>query len=151
MILHRFEHVDDVVKLPYFGGARGQVLEIRQRKDGTIFSRILTDDVKDEILKEEGISQKQRQTTTTVKPVFPLESPANRNPEDMSFESNLISIQNAAASLVALQEHFKNRGNLTRDQQREYAANLEKLGVSAQKLAQIQQETGDDFRLLFDG
>lgn len=132
--------------MPYYGGAQGQILEIRQRKDGTIFSRILTDDAKEDIIREEGIDLEKLQRITTIKP----EIPTTKKPE-ISFENNLLAIQNAAADLVSLQEQFKVNGNLTRDQQKQYAASLEKLGVSAQKLAQIQQETGDDFRLLFDG
>lgn len=132
------------VLLPYYGGAQGQVLEIRQRKDGTIFSRILTNDAKEEIIKEEGIDlEKLQKKSTTVAP----EVTTSRT----SFESSLLSIQNAAADLVNLQEQFKAKGNLTREQQKQYAASLEKLGVSSQKLAHIQQETGDDFRLLFEG
>lgn len=147
-IFYRFDDdIDHKVRLPYYGGAQGQILEIRQRKDGTIFSRILTNDAKEEIIKEEGIDlEKFQRASTTVKP-----EPTTTASSENSFEKNLLSIQRAAAELVTLQELFKTNGNLTKEEQSQYAASLEKLGVSAQKLAQIQQTTGDDFRLLFDG
>ena len=70
-------------------------------------------------------------------------------PEE-TFEYNLKTIQKAAAVLVNLQHNIKSAGKLTDDDQKLYSENLEKLGVSAQKLAHIQSDTGtDDFRLLF--
>lgn len=121
----RFEQVDDSIKLPYIGGARGQVLEIRQRPDGTIFSRILMDDQKTE---EPEIVE----TSTAI-----------------SFEDSLAQIQRAAAELVTLQQAFKENGELSSTQRRKYSDSLEKLGISAQKLANIQGE--DDYKILLEG
>jgi hypothetical protein len=129
----RFEHVDDSVRLPYIGGARGQVLEIRQRPDGTIFSRILMDDSK----KDENDAVHYSKL-------------ANVKEEPNTFESNLHSIQQAAADLVGIQEIFKQQGKLSSEQKRKYTQSLEKLGVSAQRLANI-QGTDDDIRTLLEG
>lgn len=69
-----------------------------------------------------------------------------------SFQKNLKDIQAAASQLVTLQQNIKLSGTLTEADRRSYAENLAKLGVSAQNLAQIQQEGGEeDFRLLFEG
>jgi hypothetical protein len=111
--------------LPYIGGARGQVLEIRQRPDGTIFSRILMDDVKTE--EPEIVEQ----------------------PTTISFEESLAEIQRAAAELVTLQQAYKQNGELSSNQKRKYSESLEKLGISAQKLANIQGE--DDYKILLEG
>ncbi|KAG5678114.1 hypothetical protein PVAND_007814 [Polypedilum vanderplanki] len=126
-----FEEVDDSVRLPYIGGAKGQVLEIRQRPDGTIFSRILMDDLK----KEEDKSI--------------IDIATIRKKEENSFENNLLAIQQAAADLVAIQEAFKENGELTNEQRKKYSQSLEKLGVSAQKLANIQDDE-DSLRLLLE-
>jgi hypothetical protein len=120
--------------LPYIGGAKGQVLEIRQRPDGTIFSRILMDEVKTDIKKED---------------LDALESTKGLVKPELSFEDSLASIQRAAAELVSLQKSFKENGGLSDDQKRQYAVNLEKLGISAQKLANVQED--DDYRLLLEG
>lgn len=73
--------------------------------------------------------------------------------DDMnSFQENLTSIQKAASELVNLQQAIKSSGKLTEEDKFKYAENLEKLGVSAQNLAHIQQSGDqDDFRLLFEG
>ncbi|KAJ6640693.1 hypothetical protein Bhyg_05624 [Pseudolycoriella hygida] len=103
---HRSDPEELVTNLPFYGGAKGQVLQIRRNSDGTI--------------------------TTEVE--------------------NLANIQKAASELVALQQTVKNSGKLTEADRAKYATNLEKLGISAQNLAHIQQNGDqDDFRLLFQG
>lgn len=75
-----------------------------------------------------------------------------KSDEQDSFYFNLQEIQRAASELVDLQDKVKKTGVLTNEGQKTYADNLEKLGVSAQRLAHIQKETSvDDFRLLFEG
>lgn len=72
--------------------------------------------------------------------------------EMSTFQQNLLEIQRAASQLVSLQQNIKLSGRLTDTDRRLYSENLEKLGVSAQNLAHIQQAGGqDDFRLLFEG
>lgn len=73
--------------------------------------------------------------------------------KDMSsFQKNLKDIQAAASQLVTLQQNIKLSGTLTEADRKSYAENLAKLGVSAQNLAKIQQDGGEeDFRLLFEG
>jgi hypothetical protein len=122
------------VRLPYIGGHKGQVLEIRQRPDGSIFSRILMDEVKPDLKKEDF--ETLENTKGLVKP-------------ELSFEDSLASIQRAAAELVSLQQSYKESGEFSDSQKRKYAENLEKLGISAQKLANVQED--DDYRLLLEG
>lgn len=123
----RFEHVDDAVRLPYIGGAKGQVLEIRQRPDGTIFSRIIMDDDESEATT----------TTTTAAPI-------------LTFEDSLAEIQRAASELVRLQQAYKENGELSTAQRKKYSESLEKLGISAQKLANVQGED-ESLKLLLEG
>lgn len=70
-------------------------------------------------------------------------------PEEVSFEESLAAIQRAAAELVTIQQTYKENGGLTEAQKKKYTENLEKLGISAQKLATVQDD--DDYRLLFEG
>lgn len=136
----RFEQVDDSVRLPYIGGAKGQVLEIRQRPDGTIFSRILTDEPKGDIKRQSEYDPFQN-----TRALADLASQREEN----NFETSLASIQEAAQELVNLQEIFKEQGRLTTDQKKVYSQSLERLGVSAQKLANF-QGTDDEIKLLLE-
>lgn len=128
--------MDDSVRIPYIGGARGQILEIRQRPDGTIFSRILMDESKNDFKRDTDFD--------------PFQNARAEQPQENSFESNLASIQQAAADLVTIQEIFKEQGRLTIEQRKIYSQSLEKLGVSAQKLANI-HGTDDEIKLLLEG
>lgn len=118
---------DELISLPFYGGAKGQVLQIKRGTDGS---------VKSEIVKQDA--------ATVAKDIT----------DDMSsFQLNLESIQKAASELVTLQQNIKlSGGKLTAEDRKVYAENLEKLGVSAQNLAHIQEASGkDDFRQLFEG
>ena len=132
----RFEQVDDSVRIPYIGGARGQILEIRQRPDGTIFSRILMDETKNDFKRDTDFD--------------PFQNARAEQQQENTFESNLASIQQAAADLVTIQEIYKEQGKLTSEQRKIYSQSLEKLGVSAQKLANI-HGTDDEIKLLLEG
>lgn len=119
------------------------MLQIKRNPDGSVISEIVkqptavapsldpivTDSVATSIA---GVGQIQRDMST--------------------FQQNLLEIQRAASQLVTLQQNIKLSGRLTEVDRRMYADNLEKLGVSSQNLAHIQQSGGqDDFRLLFEG
>jgi hypothetical protein len=110
------------------------VLEIRQRPDGTIFSRILTDEVKTDLKKQDFDGADNTKDIAV---------------PEVSFEESLASIQRAAAELVQLQQTYKENGRLSDAQKKKYSESLEKLGISAQKLANVQDD--DDYRLLFEG
>lgn len=110
------------------------MLEIRQRPDGTIFSRILAEEIKSDLKKEDFEA---------------LEHTKGLSKPEPSFEDSLAAIQRAAAELVSLQQTYKEFGRLTGVQKRRYAESLEKLGISAQKLANVQDD--DDYKLLFEG
>ncbi|XP_052860902.1 uncharacterized protein LOC128267968 [Anopheles cruzii] len=146
----------DVLKLPFYGGARGQILEIRKNSDGTVVSKILRGDDDDMELKvqqvsEEAAATKQQQQTPEEEPLATSDEDVKQS--EQSFGDYLLKIQHAAASLVSLQETVKKTGRLSADQKRVYAENLEKLGVAAQKLAHIQQADDEQdaaIRFLFD-
>lgn len=81
-----------------------------------------------------------------------IEEQIDENEEEASFDYNLKAIQKAATELVNLQQSVKLTGKMTPEAEQLYAIQLEKLGVSAQKLAHLQKTTGhDDFKLLFQG
>lgn len=117
------------------------MLEIRQRPDGTIFSRILTDETKSDYKRETDFDPFQH-----TKALVDLSNQKQEN----TFESNLASIQQAAADLVSFQEIFREQGRLTNEQRKKYTQSLEKLGVSAQKLANL-HGSDDEIKLLLEG
>lgn len=122
---HRSSADDDLISLPFYGGGRGHVLQIKRNANGQVVSEV----------------------------VAQAKEASNEVRRDMSsFQKNLKDIQAAASQLVTLQQNIKLSGTLTEADRRSYAENLAKLGVSAQNLAQIQQAGGEeDFRLLFEG
>lgn len=121
---HRSDADEELISLPFYGGAKGQVLQIKRKPDGTVTSEVVKQN-------EENNEYKNDMT---------------------SFQQNLANIQKAASELVSLQQNIKLSGRLTDTDHKIYAENLAKLGVSAQNLAHIQQSGGqDDFRLLFEG
>ncbi|XP_053675834.1 uncharacterized protein LOC128726074 [Anopheles nili] len=143
----------DVLKLPFYGGARGQILEIRKNSDGTVVSKILRGDDEDMELKVHHMGDEPQPGLKPSSIEQALEaSDEDIKGADQSFGDYLLKIQNAAASLVSLQETVKKTGKLSSDQRKVYTDNLEKLGVAAQKLAHIQQSDDDQdaIRFLFD-
>lgn len=97
------------------------------------------DEIKDNFKREDLDALDQ--TKALVKPITKKIEP--------TFEDSLITIQRAAAELVNLQEAYKENGRLNDDQKKKYSESLEKLGVSAQKLAHV-QDNEDDYRQLFE-
>uniref|UniRef100_A0A182NIZ0 DUF4774 domain-containing protein n=1 Tax=Anopheles dirus TaxID=7168 RepID=A0A182NIZ0_9DIPT len=143
----------DVLKLPFYGGARGQILEIRKNSDGTVVSKILRGDDDDMELKVHQVADEAAAAVRQPAIEQALEaSEEDLKGTDQSFGDYLLKIQNAAASLVSLQETVKKTGKLSSDQRKVYTDNLEKLGVAAQKLAHLQQADDDQdaIRFLFD-
>lgn len=123
---HRSDTDDELISLPFYGGGRGHVLQIKRNANGQVVSEVVAQ------TKEESLTEVHREMS--------------------SFQKNLKDIQAAASQLVTLQQNIKLSGTLTEADRRSYAENLAKLGVSAQNLAQIQQAGGEeDFRLLFEG
>lgn len=109
------------------------MLQIKRNPDGSVISEI--------------VKQSAPQLTSDSAAV-----PGDVRKEMSTFQQNLLEIQRAASQLVTLQQNIKLSGRLTDTDRRLYSENLEKLGVSAQNLAHIQQSGGqDDFRLLFEG
>uniref|UniRef100_A0A182M571 DUF4774 domain-containing protein n=1 Tax=Anopheles culicifacies TaxID=139723 RepID=A0A182M571_9DIPT len=142
----------DVLKLPFYGGARGQILEIRKNSDGTVVSKILRGDDEDMELKVQQVADEPSPVKQLSNEQTLEASDEDLKGTDQSFGDYLLKIQNAAASLVSLQETVKKTGKLSPDQRKVYTDNLEKLGVAAQKLAHIQQADDDQdaIRFLFD-
>jgi hypothetical protein len=115
------------VRLPFYGGAGDRIVEFKENADGTIATQIK---VKPSLQKEN--LQKIMQQ------------------EENSFEFNLKTIQDAAGELVKLQEVIKTTGKMSSKQQLQYTAALEKLGMSAFRLANVQKEDNNDLRQLFE-
>uniref|UniRef100_A0A1B0B976 DUF4774 domain-containing protein n=1 Tax=Glossina palpalis gambiensis TaxID=67801 RepID=A0A1B0B976_9MUSC len=121
--------MDDMDVIPYYGGMRGQYLQI---KDGKIHD----------------IINKSRENST--QHVDKKGTPASLDGNVTSaFEHDFNKIQLAAARLVAIQEQAKRKGSFSAEENRVYAISLLELGKAAQNLATLQQ-TGQikDFSVL---
>lgn len=120
---------DEVIQLPFYGGAKGSILRFVKNENGSV--------------------------STMISPVTEdsLESTAADDTGSNHFSDNLQKIQKAASKLVTIQQLVKASGKISADEKQTYVENLNVLGQAAQALAQINQMTTDDdeFRLLITG
>lgn len=118
-----------VTLLPFYGGAKGQSLQIIEYSDGRI------------------------ETVIVKNPNAPIDTPAIsvntselENPvlpsiyELSDFGSNIKKIQDSALKVVKLQEMAKKKGELSESEEALHKENLEILNQSAQNLAELQEE-----------
>uniref|UniRef100_A0A0A1XMW2 ATP-dependent helicase/nuclease subunit A n=1 Tax=Zeugodacus cucurbitae TaxID=28588 RepID=A0A0A1XMW2_ZEUCU len=129
---------------PYYGGLRGQILQVVRTKDGqdNMF-----------IISPTAIPPADVKATYTKKTSVPASDDdiqLNIHPStSIAFEQDFNRIQIAAARLVAIQEVAKRKGSFSAEDNRIYAESLLELGHAAQKLANL-HHTGQikDFSLL---
>ncbi|XP_011212955.2 uncharacterized protein LOC105232793 isoform X2 [Bactrocera dorsalis] len=144
---HAHNHNPSIPKeysYPYYGGLRGQILQVVKAKDGAdnmfIISpaSIPTANVKSISSKKGSVSTSEDDGQLNNKP-----------PTSIAFEQDFNRIQIAAARLVAIQEVAKRKGSFSAEDNRIYAESLLELGHAAQNLANL-HETGQikDFSLL---
>lgn len=129
----RPEHreADDVIELPYYGGAKGQVLQIKTSPDGSIVSEIVKQ-------KMENHESNEYKPHLPIRVNSLLSSPTEI--DKSSFLNDLNSIKASAQKLVDLHQSVKHRGNLSNEEQKLYAENLEIIGNSAQKLIKVEKD-----------
>lgn len=115
-----------MIELSYYGGAKGQVIQIKTSPDGSVIS---------EIVKQQNVDNLE---LNDYRPHLPIRVnsllPSAVEKDKYNFAQNLNSIQLSAQKLVDLQQKVKHSGYLSDEQQKIYAENLEVIGNSAQKL-----------------
>ncbi|XP_067647075.1 uncharacterized protein [Eurosta solidaginis] len=132
--------------LPYYGGLRGQSLQLIRTNDGTDNMFIIAPGKLPALLSNNKPAHTRKSSISiTTDDIESLKKPS----PTISFEQDFNRIQIAAARLVAIQEIAKRKGFFSSEDNRIYAESLLELGEAAQNLANL-QKTGKikDFSLL---
>ncbi|XP_030385824.1 uncharacterized protein LOC115632719 [Scaptodrosophila lebanonensis] len=140
-------------EFPYYGGLRGQSLQLRGDNDGSVRSYILNSqqhraqprDSDDTI----SIAAASISATADDDGSSSISGDATVGHLPASLPHDFNKIQLAAARLVAIQEMAKRKGSFSDEDNKIYASSLLELGQAAQNLALLQQ-TGQikDFSVL---
>ncbi|SPP85198.1 uncharacterized protein LOC117586980 isoform X3 [Drosophila guanche] len=127
-------------EVPYYGGLRGQLLQLRPQRDGSIGSYIL---------QQRAVPRETADDTITISAASSGSSTSSSSTSISASASDFNRIQLAAARLVAIQEMAKRKGSFSAEDNQIYASSLLELGQAAQSLALLQQ-TGQikDFSVL---
>lgn len=130
--IQRWSQPTQLLSLPYYGGAKGQVLQIARDPSGaTVAQRIVPSNSND--LQQSTDTQNQIQDTSY----------------SQQFANSLRNIQASAQKLVELQKKTTKSGQLKGDDQKVYVTHLALLGEAASNLAQIGTRGEYDLSQLF--
>ncbi|XP_022212339.2 uncharacterized protein LOC111067534 isoform X3 [Drosophila obscura] len=141
---------------PYYGGLRGQLLQLRPQRDGSLGSYILQRQQQQPQLRavprdaDDTITISAASITATADGSGSSSTSSSSSSSSISASaSDFNRIQLAAARLVAIQEMAKRKGSFSAEDNQIYASSLLELGQAAQSLALLQQ-TGQikDFSVL---
>lgn len=116
--------------LPFYGGAKGQTLQITQTADGKVMTQII----------EKELTPQEPSPSDFEHPPLPSKFG--------DYDKHLKNIHQTALKIIKLQEQAKKQGELNENQQAAYEANMDALNASAKNLAQIDDETDDDEDIL---
>ncbi|XP_063903109.1 golgin subfamily A member 6-like protein 7 isoform X2 [Zophobas morio] len=126
------DFIDDVQSkvtiIPFYGGGKGQSLQIIERPDGTVITHIIQTPVNTPTPTEEVINTAE------------LENPPLPSKQDLDFGSNIRKIHRTAINIIKLQEIAKKNGKLNTDEESLYQQNMDELNSSAKNLAQLQEQ-----------
>lgn len=121
-----------VTLIPFYGGGKGQSLQIVEKADGSVMTYIIkTPEIKPTI-PEESINTSE------------LENPPLPSKQDRDFSSDIRNIHKTALDIIKLQDTAKKNGHLSPEQEKAYRKNMDSLNSSAKNLAELQQEE-DEF------
>ncbi|EDV40412.2 uncharacterized protein Dana_GF10496, partial [Drosophila ananassae] len=132
---------------PYYGGLRGQLLQLRPQRDGSVGSFILQRQAQPQV---RAVPRDSDDTITiSAASISAIADGSGASNSISASASDFNRIQLAAARLVAIQELAKRKGSFSEEDNKVYASSLLELGQAAQSLALLQQ-TGQikDFSVL---
>ncbi|KAH8339486.1 hypothetical protein KR074_009412, partial [Drosophila pseudoananassae] len=132
---------------PYYGGLRGQLLQLRPQRDGSVGSFILQRQAHPQV---RAVPRDSDDTITiSAASISAIADGSGASNTISASASDFNRIQLAAARLVAIQEMAKRKGSFSEEDNKVYASSLLELGQAAQSLALLQQ-TGQikDFSVL---
>ncbi|KAG5873732.1 hypothetical protein JTB14_021695 [Gonioctena quinquepunctata] len=119
-----------ITLIPYYGGAKGQSLQLVESSDGTITTAIVKTPY-------ENIENQENELD-----ISELENPFLPSKFEFDeFGTNIRKIQNTASNLIKLQEIAKRKGSLSEFQETQYKEGMETLSQTALKLANMQEQS----------
>ncbi|KAJ8930696.1 hypothetical protein NQ314_016461, partial [Rhamnusium bicolor] len=122
--------LEKVTIIPFYGGGKGQVLQIVETSDGRVTTTI--------IKRPENYSENPEEVVNAAD----LENPPLPSKyESDEFVNNLRNIQNTALKVIKLQEVAKKNGGLSESEGAIYKENMDALSQSAKNLAKIQEDS----------
>ncbi|XP_044315192.1 uncharacterized protein LOC108048835 isoform X2 [Drosophila rhopaloa] len=135
---------------PYYGGLRGQLLQLRPQRDGSLGSFILQRQQPQVRAVPRDADDTITISAASISAIADGSGAGSTSASSISASaSDFNRIQLAAARLVAIQELAKRKGSFSEEDNKVYASSLLELGQAAQSLALLQQ-TGQikDFSVL---
>lgn len=119
--------------VPFYGGAKGQSLEISEYSNGTVTTAIIkTPEKHKEESKEDTLGSSEHEH---------IEMPPLPSKHELDFGDSIKNIQSTALKIIRLQEIAKQNGKLTKTQEIIYKENMDTLSRAAQNLAIIQEKS----------
>ncbi|XP_056635979.1 uncharacterized protein LOC130444726 [Diorhabda sublineata] len=119
--------------LPFYGGGKGQSLQIIEKPDGSVETTII---------KTLEIQNEENEDLENAINPTDLENPPLPTKSDLEeFSENIKKIQNLAEKVITLQEILKHPGKAKPSDEIAYKETMEALNESASKLADIQEKT----------
>lgn len=113
--------------VPFYGGAKGQTLEITQTIDGNVYTKII----------EKIIKSEQEPSPIDVE-YPPLPSKYGE------YDKHLKDIHQTALKIVKLQEQVKRDGQLSEEEKAQYEKDLDSLNLSAKNLVNLYDNEDED-------
>lgn len=125
----RNEEVRKITLLPFYGGGKGQSLQIIENGNGTITTNIIKTPKED---KNKGNKEEE------INPAE-LEYPQLPSKFEKKFDDHVRLINNNALNILSLQDKAKHKGQLSRDEQNFFQTNLDEISEAAKELTSIQE------------
>lgn len=127
------------MSLPFYGAAKGQLLEIVRNSDGVVTTKVI----------QSNGNVDHNQIRPTAMP-SPSGVPPSKAPGSDFIYSELTDIQKATADILSLQERIRLNERLTKFDQQLYIDQLNKLSNAGSQLVNAQQSTPNGMELWID-
>ncbi|XP_044750485.1 101 kDa malaria antigen-like [Coccinella septempunctata] len=133
MTIAMAEGTTRVTLLPFYGGGKGQSLQIVENANGTVTTNIIKTPDPDKDNKVEEINPAE------------LEYPQLPSKFEKKFDDHVRLINMKALNILSLQDKAKKKGQLTKEEQLFYQENMDEISEAAEQLTKIQEKSDPDF------
>ncbi|XP_050309977.1 uncharacterized protein LOC126745964 [Anthonomus grandis grandis] len=134
-------HATRITLVPFYGGAKGQSLQIIEGPNGEVLSTVI-------IKTPSTLPAPSQETEIEINPLD-LENPPLPSKFDTEYyegyDEYIRNIRNKAGKIIQLQEIAKRNGNLDEQQEIMYQEYMASINQSAKKLAEAQENAGLGF------